>query len=211
MRFVIILFLMTLTSTADADWSGKVVGVHDGDTLTIMHNGVAEKVRLVEIDAPELGQAYGNNSKQSLSELCFGQQATIKDQGKDKYGRTLGRVDCAGKDANLEQVKAGMAWFYVEYGHDQAIKMAETQAKEASAGLWADSAPQAPWEFRHGGSTSAKAKPEDKNGSGSGCGGKSTCGDMSNCAEARHYLKDCGLQRLDRDHDGIPCESICGH
>ena len=197
-----------------AEWGGKVVGVHDGDTLTVMHDGIGEKVRLVEIDAPELGQAYGNNSKQSLSAQCFGQQATVNTEGKDKYGRTLGRVACAGKDANLEQVKAGMAWFYVQYGHDPALKQAEADARNAQVGLWADAAPVAPWEYRHGGAAKAKTSGEPAAGTQAAkgeCGGKRTCGQMSNCAEARHYLADCGGTQLDRDHDGIPCESICGN
>jgi endonuclease YncB( thermonuclease family) len=214
-----IYFLILLPSLA-LGWDGKVVGISDGDTLSIMHDGKAQKVRLVEVDAPESSQDFGQRSKQSLSDLCFGKKATVQDQGKDKYGRTLGRVSCAGVDANLEQVKRGMAWFYAQYGRDPAIKAAEDQARADSSGLWAGNNPIPPWEFRRvGKSQKTAAKPlqeaddsfeEDTKGSGGfSCGGKSRCGQMSSCAEARFYLQNCGARRLDRDGDGVPCESLC--
>ncbi|BBL73997.1 hypothetical protein MishRS11D_10950 [Methylomagnum ishizawai] len=205
--------LIVMSGPCAADWTGKVVGVHDGDTLTVMQNGKGTKVRLVEIDAPESDQDYGQRSKQSLSDLCFGKDATVQDQGRDKYGRTLGRVACNGVDANLKQAEQGMAWFYVQYGHDPAIRAAEEKARADGAGLWADANPTPPWEYRHGGQKKPKTNTASTGGTGGGgaCGLKSTCGQMSSCAEARHYLNDCGLSKLDRDHDGVPCESICGH
>lgn len=71
---------------AYADFTGKVVAVGDGDTLTVLHDREQIKVRLLEIDAPEKAQAFGNKSKQSLSDLCFGNTATVSEQGKDRYG-----------------------------------------------------------------------------------------------------------------------------
>lgn len=219
----VLLMLCSLAAWA-AEWSGKVVGVSDGDTLTVMKAGRGTKVRLVEIDAPESRQDYGQRSKQSLSELCFGKNATVHDEGHDKYRRVLGRVFCDGIDVNAEQIKRGMAWFYVQYGKDTALKQAEEDARAAKLGLWAGANQIAPWEYRHGGVTkkakvkSAIARSTDAwetdvegkgNKAGFSCGGKSRCGDMSSCAEARFYLEQCGLSRLDRDHDGVPCESIC--
>lgn len=90
MRIIQAIILMLASSVALADFTGKVVGVHDGDTLTVMHGGKGEKIRLVEIDAPESSQDFGQASKKGLSDLCFGKEATVQDQGKDKYGRTLG-------------------------------------------------------------------------------------------------------------------------
>jgi endonuclease YncB( thermonuclease family) len=208
-----LLLALALATAADgSEWTGRVVGVHDGDTLTVLQSGKGIKVRLVEIDAPESSQDFGQRSKQSLSDLCFGKEATVQDQSKDRYGRTLGRVSCAGVDANLEQVKRGMAWFYVQYGHDPAIKAAEEQAHADRIGLWAGSNPVPPWEYRHGSAKKPLAKRAsiETGDTGSSCGGKRTCGQMSSCAEATHYLNDCGVTRLDRDHDGIPCESLCG-
>lgn len=144
--------LLALAATAQAaDFTGKVVGVHDGDTLTVLNAGQGERIRLVEIDAPELRQDFGQASKQSLSGLCFGREALVQDQGRDRYGRTLGRITCAGLDANAEQVKRGLAWFYVKYGHDDAIRAAEATARAAGIGLWSRPDAIPPWEYRHGG------------------------------------------------------------
>jgi endonuclease YncB( thermonuclease family) len=92
-----------------------VVRVHDGDTLTVLVDRTQVRVRLVDIDAPELKQAFGRRSKESLAEICAAKQAHVDDRGKDCYRRTLGGVTCAGVDANSEQVRRGMAWVYARY------------------------------------------------------------------------------------------------
>ena len=208
--FFLLLLASTFPSANAADLKGKVVGVHDGDTLMLLDGTASTKIRLEQIDAPELSQPYGQKSKQSLSDICFGKQAVVDSGGTDKYGRTLGLVTCAGVDANAEQVRRGFAWFYVQYGRDDALRNAEAMARAAGAGLWADANPVPPWDWRHGGATKAKPKTvPGEAGSKGECGGKRYCKDMATCAEARHYLKDCGVDSLDRDQDGIPCESIC--
>jgi len=128
----------------------KIVGVSDGDTLTAKCDGVVEhlKIRMAEIDAPEKAQPWGTKSKESLSNLCFGKTASIIVQEKDRYGRSVARVTCNGIDANLEQVKSGMAWAYTQYLKDKSIRSAEDQAKEKKHGLWVDEKPTPPWEFR---------------------------------------------------------------
>jgi endonuclease YncB( thermonuclease family) len=88
---------------------GKVVAVQDGDTLTVLVGRKQVRVRLSDIDAPERKQPFGTRSRQSLSEICGGKAAQVDDRGKDRYGRTLGAVRCAGVDANAEQVR-GAAW-----------------------------------------------------------------------------------------------------
>jgi hypothetical protein len=90
------------------------VAVADGDTLTILDAGRQQRrIRLAEIDAPEKRrQPFGQRSKQSLSDLCYGRDAVIEDGRRDRYGRTIGRVSCAGIDANAEQVRRGMAWVF---------------------------------------------------------------------------------------------------
>lgn len=131
-----------------------VVAVADGDTLTVRCGapGAYEqvKIRLAEIDAPEKKQAYGQRSKQNLSDLCFQQQATITPRTNDRYGRTVARVQCQGEDANAVMVKAGMAWAYTKYLTDPEIKRLEVQARAARVGLWADADPVPPWESRRG-------------------------------------------------------------
>lgn len=98
--------------------------------------------------APEKRQAFGERSKQSLSALCFGQQAVIEDQGRDRYGRVIGRVGCSGIDANAEQVRRGMAWVFDRYAADRSLYALQDEAREARRGLWRDSAPVPPWEYR---------------------------------------------------------------
>lgn len=204
-------------------WSGTVVGISDGDTVKVLNEKKKPiKIRLVEIDAPEKNQAFGQQSKQSLSDICFNKQVVVSDNGQDKYKRTLGRLNCAGVDANAEQVKRGLAWAYRQYLTDPSIISLEDTAKASKAGLWADENPTPPWDFRRSKKqpvkTKVKASADDlddilkdsgSSGNSSDCGAKSKCGEMNDCAEARHYLNDCGVGRLDRDKDGIPCESIC--
>lgn len=129
-----------------------VVAIADGDTITALCGEPGDynqlKVRLAEIDAPEKSQAFGQQSKQHLSDQCYGQVAHIKPITQDRYGRTVARVECNGKDSNAEQVKAGMAWAYTKYLSDPAIKQFEAQAKEKGVGLWAEENPVPPWVYR---------------------------------------------------------------
>ncbi|MCK9635993.1 MAG: thermonuclease family protein [Methylobacter tundripaludum] len=210
-KLIPLLLLLPLVAFA-AEWSGTVVGISDGDTLTVLNVQKTQvKIRLAEIDAPESKQAFGTQSKQSLSDICFKKTVVVDDHGTDKYKRTLGRLHCDGVDANAEQVRRGMAWAYRQYLTDQSIADLEESAKSAGVGLWADENPTPPWEFRHGGKA-AKPKQtsnDEATGGGDSCGSKTKCGEMTSCSEAQHYLNDCGLNRLDRDHDGVPCESIC--
>lgn len=211
MQFATLLMMASFAAHA-SEWTGTVVGISDGDTLTVLNSQKKQvKIRLTEIDAPESKQAFGTQSKQSLSELCFKKSVVVDDIGTDKYKRTLGRVKCAGVDANAEQVKRGFAWAFVQYLTDQSIADMEESARSAGLGLWADENPTPPWDYRHGGKSKkiASAAKIDDDLPGDNCGSKRTCGQMSNCAEAKHYLNACGVSRLDRDHDGIPCESIC--
>ena len=148
------LAIILSTGPAAADqisWRGVVVGVTDGDTLTLL---VAErktlKVRLSAIDAPEQRQAGGSKAKQALSALCFGKDALVNVTQIDRYARSVGEVHCDGKYANEEMVRAGMAWVYRRYakeGYD-GLYAAEREARSIRQGLWADALPVPPWEWR---------------------------------------------------------------
>jgi endonuclease YncB( thermonuclease family) len=128
---------------------GKVVKVADGDTLTVLVNKRQVRVRLDSIDAPEHGQALGKRSQQSLAQLCAAKQAWIEDRGKDRYGRTIGRVTCDGADANSEQVRRGMAWVFVRYApKGSPLYGLEAAAKVQRLGLWSEPHPIAPWKWR---------------------------------------------------------------
>lgn len=130
-------------------WSGKVIGIHDGDSLTVLKDGRTQvKVRLVAIDAPERGQEFGRVAKEMLSELTFGKLVHVHPSGKDKYGRTLARVTVRNRDVNYTMVSRGYAWHYRKYSDNERLQKAEARAKKKGRGLWAAANAMAPWEFR---------------------------------------------------------------
>jgi len=108
------------------------------------------KVRLAEIDAPELGQSFGQRSKQHLSDLCYQAQAMIRPSGTDRYGRLIARVECRGKDASMDMVRAGMAWTYTKYQTDPVFTQLEQEARASRTGLWAETGQSPPWLWRRG-------------------------------------------------------------
>lgn len=125
--------------------SGKVVSVHDGDTITILTEKEQIKIRLFGIDAPELKQAYGKKSKQFLSNLIAGQIVEVEKNGNDRYGRTIGTVSLNGEDINAQMVENGYAWAYRRFSKKYAPQ--ESAAKFEKRGLWCDN-PTPPWEWR---------------------------------------------------------------
>lgn len=185
---------------------GRVVAVADGDTLTVLASRNEQvKVRLAEIDAPEKAQPFGKRSKQSLSELAYGKDVRIHVNTKDRYGRIVGRVLVGELDVCMEQVRRGLAWVYRQYAKDAALFELEAKAKASQRGLWADKEPVPPWEWRRGKRSSTSSTP----GTNPKCGTKTTCRQMLSCDEARFYLTECGLSRLDGNGDGVPCEGLC--
>ena len=150
------LFILVLSCTSNAaTLQGKVVGVADGDTITVLDaSNTQHKIRLQGIDAPEKAQAYGQKSKQSLHQLIHSQQVTVDFDKKDKYGRTVGKVVLNGTDICLEQIKLGMAWHYKQYASEQTAvdreiyAKAELAARSDAIGLWKDKNPTPPWDFR---------------------------------------------------------------
>jgi endonuclease YncB( thermonuclease family) len=149
-------FLLIVAGNLNAaTLQGKVVGVADGDTITVLDaTNTQHKIRLRGIDAPERAQAFGQKSKQSLHRLVLSKQVTIDFQKKDKYGRTVGKVVLNGLDVCLEQIKLGMAWHYKQHESEQskedreAYAQAELATQSQSLGLWKDKNPTPPWEFR---------------------------------------------------------------
>jgi endonuclease YncB( thermonuclease family) len=128
---------------------GRVVAVHDGDTLTVLDRYRREyRIRLHLIDAPEKSQDYGLRSKQSLSQLVYKRDVSVDVTTVDRYHRLVGKVLWGGYDINLEQVARGMAWVYRKYGKDERYLAAEAAARRARLGLWAKARPVPPWEFR---------------------------------------------------------------
>ena len=122
----LLLALAGLAVTA-ADLNGRVIGVQDGDSLTLLVPDGASyqqvKIRLGEIDTPESRQPYGERAKQTLSDLAYNKPARVVVQDTDRYGRTVGRVYVGGVDVNAEMVKQGAAWVYRKYAQDQSLEM----------------------------------------------------------------------------------------
>lgn len=152
-------FLLCLWANA-IEFTGKVVGIADGDTITVLDASNAQhKIRLAEIDTPEKSQAFGSRAKQALSEKIFGKTVTIQYDTKDRYGRIVGTVMLGERRINMEMVAEGWAWHYKQYSKSDELAGAETAARKDKLGLWADKDPTPPWEYRRGEKTDRVVKP----------------------------------------------------
>lgn len=131
-----------------------IVGVTDGDTVTARCGDKAVKVRLAGIDAPEESQPFGQASRQALARLVFGKEVVAECGKTDRYNRSICKLVVAGVDANLAQIRAGMAWHYKQYEREQSVldrslyDQAERTAKAARSGLWFDPEAVPPWTWR---------------------------------------------------------------
>lgn len=170
-RQAVFLLLAWLTLSCSAGniqaLEGTVTGIADGDTLYVLDAARnSHKIRLLGIDAPERGQAFGEKSRQSLANLSYRRQVSVDWQGRDVYGRILGRVRVAAADCrqdncpktvdtNLEQIKMGLAWWNRKFadtqfpGDARAYEAAEHQARAARTGLWSERDPMPPWRWRY--------------------------------------------------------------
>jgi len=147
---LLVLALLVHVATA-AEITGRVVGIADGDTLTLLDADHRQtKVRLAEIDAPESHQPYGTRAKQVLSELVFGRDVRVVVVDIDRYGRTVGRIYAGALDVSAEMVRQGAAWVFTRYSRDPSLPALDQAARTARRGLWA--LPEAervpPWEWR---------------------------------------------------------------
>jgi endonuclease YncB( thermonuclease family) len=140
------------TLAAD-DFSGKVVGVSDGDTITVLRDRTPVKVRVFRIDAPETGQDFGSRAKAVTSELAFGKVVTVHPRTRDRYGRIVADVTLPdGRSLNHELVRRGLAWWFRRYApHDLSLSRVEAEARAARIGLWSQPDPTPPWEWRRSG------------------------------------------------------------
>ena len=157
-RWITALCLVGLVASTKAGThqiEGRTVGVSDGDSITLLDaENRQHKIRLDGIDAPESGQPFGRASKQHLAELLANRQAVAECSKTDRYRREVCRVLVGGADAGLEQVRAGLARFFRRYAKElppnrrQQHSDMEAQAKGERRGLWANSEPVAPWDWR---------------------------------------------------------------
>lgn len=156
MKKLLLILMMFFTSAIEAaTLVGHVVGVTDGDTITVLDATKTQfKIRLAGIDAPEKKQPFGSVSKKSLSDLVFDKVVSIQYDKEDRYGRIVGKVMINGTDANLEQIKRGLAWWYKKYQKEQSQQdrrdylLAQEYAQSGQIGLWVENTPIAPWDFR---------------------------------------------------------------
>ena len=155
-RLLFSLFLALSHSLALADeLTGQVVRVLDGDTLEVLTpQKVLHRIRLIGIDAPEKKQAFGDASKRAMSDLAFSRNVVVVYNKRDRYGRIVGLVRHGAADVGLALVRRGLAWHYKKYQSEQTpldrdgYSDAEQLARKESVGVWGDSTPIAPWDFR---------------------------------------------------------------
>lgn len=159
----VVLLLLLSTSAFAEIFTGKVVHVADGDTVTLLVQKRQIKIRVTGIDAPEKAQSFGNRSKQNLEKLTHSREAIADCPKTDRYGRKLCKVfvrplNCPTcektLDAGLERIRAGFAWWYRAYAKDQPkadrelYEQAENDARLHKRGFWVDDKPMPPWEWR---------------------------------------------------------------
>ena len=150
--FITLVFLLSLPVHTWA-WSGEVVGITEGDTITVLNSKTLKdvKIRLYGIDCPEGGQAFSKRAKQFTSKMVFGKVVEVGAITVDHYGRTVSLVYVEGKGVCDELIRAGLAWVYYLYCNLPICaewKNLEAEAKEAKRGLWSEHNPVPPWEFR---------------------------------------------------------------
>ena len=155
-RVLVFIALAVLTTTSNANTlTGRVVGIADGDTLTVLDaTNTQHKIRLSGIDSPEKKQPFGQHCKQSLSDLAYDRAVAVESNKLDRWGRVIGKVLVDGQDANLEQVRRGCGWHYKKYQNEQSLddrlsyNAAEEFARASRVGLWTDDESMPPWEWR---------------------------------------------------------------
>ena len=149
---VLLAFLWLFVPQAHAtSFTGKLVKVLDGDTVEVMHDGKAERIRLAQIDCPEKNQPFGQAAKKYVLDIAAHKVVTVEVDTVDRYGRTVGEVFLPdGSNLNKQIVGAGYAWQYKRYSKDDSYADLELGARVQRLGLWQDKAPVPPWEWRKG-------------------------------------------------------------
>jgi endonuclease YncB( thermonuclease family) len=149
LRFILLVAIFLTYQTES--FKAIVIGVTDGDTIVVLTNENKQvKIRLEGIDCPESKQEFGYKAKQATSDLCFEKEVTIEKTGEDLYGRTLAYVYVGELCINKVLLRLGMAWHFKKYNKDPELSMIEVEARQNRIGLWSQSSPMAPWEWRKG-------------------------------------------------------------
>ena len=182
---------------------GQVTDVVDGDTFVLQLNKPKMKVfvRLSEIDTPERGHVGFDEATWALAEMVFERIVVVSVVHVDSFGRAVGRVFQEEVDVNGVLVLAGLAVVDRRFSIDPLLLELEARARTARRGLWAIQQKRSP--------SLGATQGRIQNSMDSVCGSKTTCSQMRSCAEAVFFFTQCGLLRLDRDGDGVPCERLC--
>lgn len=147
--FTFLLFACETPTPRNTTIDGKVTGISDGDTFTMLIEKEQIKVRLYGIDCPEKKQDHGQAAKQKLSDLIFGKQVRTVKKDTDRYGRTVALVyDEQDNCINEEMLKTGLAWHYTKYDTNPVWQEMEEEARRNKLGLWSKTDPTPPWEWR---------------------------------------------------------------
>ena len=175
LAFCLLALLSFAARAATQTFDARVVGVTDGDTITVLDaHKVQHRIRLAGIDAPEKGQPFAERSKQSLRRMVMGRNARIEWDERDRYGRLVGKawvtpagINCAQEpcpktlDAGRAQLTVGLAWHYLGRHQDEEDSLAyefdEMEARARRVGLWSEPDPVAPWDWRHGNAKAPKS------------------------------------------------------
>lgn len=146
--FIAIILFINACDVTEAPVTGKVIGVSDGDTVTLLLEGREEKVRLFGIDCPELHQAFGRKAKKFTNRMVLHKTVALTRKETDQYGRTLGFIEVDGEFLDQALVRSGYAWHYRKFSSSRVLDSLETEARLNRRGLWADPDAVAPWKFR---------------------------------------------------------------
>ena len=186
--------------------SVSITKVIDGDTIIAKLGGNLVRVRLAEIDAPEIGQPWGLHAKKALEAKVLGISINLEVIDVDRYDRLVARLNLDGRQINRELVGEGHAWVYRRYMRDESLLIDETNAIKRKQGLWGKASQVAPWEWRRGkrGKRLNASTRVNRN-----CNEEPYCKNLKTCDDALFFLETCNLKRLDGDQDGVPCEALC--
>ncbi len=138
------LVILPLTETV------KVISIKDGDTIEVLLNGKAQRIRLAHIDCPEKNQPFGTKAKLFTSTKCYGKMVTLMHNRQyDRNKRLIAEVLLPNGDTlNRELMRAGLAWHYKKYSADAVYSFLEQEARNAKKGLWGEKGAVAPWNWR---------------------------------------------------------------
>ena len=147
MRTLSLVFLLCSLTSVSA-FTGRVIGVADGDTISVLRNGEVVRIRVEGIDCPELGAAFSAKAKKFTSVLVYDKSVEVQSEKTDRYGRLVARVFVNGQDLSLALIQAGLAWHYKQFSSDPVLAQAELTAQAAEIGIWSLDNPIPPWEAR---------------------------------------------------------------